>query len=318
MEIEGIVASVVGNGRVRARVSAEMDYSKITETTDLYDPDGQVVRSTQTREESANATTPTGDESVSVGNELPAANAEPGAGGSQQESTSKNEEVVNYEISRTTKTEVAEGGRIKRLSVAVLVDGIYQKDAQGTMTYNARPEAQLEQIASLVRSAIGFSKDRGDQVEVVNLQFAEVAAPATADAAPEGWVESITSMSKADMFTVAELVVVAIIALLVVLMVVRPLVRRIITPEAPPAQLKAREGAVDENGVPLLEGEGATAALPPPNNQASEALKSARAVGDVQAKAVEDVGETIKNNPDEAVTIVRDWLHQGEPDRASA
>ena len=125
-------------------------------------------------------------------------------------------------------------------------------------------------------------------------------------------------MSKADIFTVAELAVVAIIALLVVLMVVRPLVRRIITPEAPKAQLTARTGAVDENGVPLLEGEGATAALPPPNNQASEALKSARAVGDVQAKAVEDVGETIKNNPDEAVTIVRDWLHQGEPDRASA
>lgn len=317
-EIEGIVASVVGNGRVRARVSAEMDYSKITETTDLYDPDGQVVRSTQTREESANATTPTGNDGVSVGNELPAANAEQGANGSQQESTNKNEEVVNYEISRTTKTEVAEGGRIKRLSVAVLVDGIYQKDTQGAVTYTARPEAQLEQISALVRSAIGFSKDRGDQVEVVNLQFAEVTAPALADTAPEGWLESFTAMSKADIFTIAELAVVAIIALLVVLMVVRPLVRRIITPEKPPAEITAREGAVDENGVPLLQGEGATAALPPPSNQASEALKSARAVGDVQAKAVEDVGETIKNNPDEAVTIVRDWLHQGEPDRASA
>jgi len=317
-EIEGIVSNVVGSGKVRARVSAEMDYSKITETTDLYDPDGQVVRSTQTREESANATTPTGNDGVSVGNELPAANAEPGTAGNQQESTNKNEEVVNYEISRTTKTEVAEGGRIKRLSVAVLVDGIYQKDAQGAVTYNARPEAQLEQIAALVRSAIGFIKDRGDQVEIVNLRFAEEAAPALADGAPQGWMESLISMSKADIFAAAELAVVAIIALLVVLMVVRPLVRRIITPEVKTPGLIGGTTATGEGGAPQLEGPNGGLALPAPNNQAAEALKSAKAVGDVQAKAVDDVGETIKNNPDEAVTIVRDWLHQGEPERAGA
>ncbi len=70
--------------------------------------------------------------------------------------------------------------------------------------------------------------------------------------------------------------------------------------------------------MPQLEGSSSGRALPPPNNQASEALRSARAVGDVQAKAVEDVGETIKNNPDEAVTIVRDWLHQRGPEGARA
>lgn len=318
-EIEGIVSSIVGNGRVRARVSAEMDYSKITETTDLYDPDGQVVRSTQTREESANSTTPTGNDGVSVGNELPAANAEQGEGGAQQEATNKNEEVVNYEISRTTKTEVAEGGRIKRLSVAVLVDGIYQKDAQGAATYTARPEAQLEQIGALVRSAIGFSKDRGDQVEVVNLQFAEVAAPVLADGAPEGWMDSLMDMSKADIFTIAELAVVAIIALLVAFMVVRPLVKRIITSDPPAPALTDRTSVDGGGGIAQIEGPNAeNPALPPPSSQASDALKSARAVGDVQAKAVEDVGETIKNNPDEAVTIVRDWLHQDELGRASA
>ncbi|MFQ5625750.1 MAG: flagellar basal-body MS-ring/collar protein FliF, partial [Methyloligellaceae bacterium] len=152
-EIEEIVASVVGGGRVRVRVSVEMDYSKITKTTDVYDPDGQVVRSTQSREERANATTPTGNDSVSVGNELPAANPEPGSKGNQQENSNKTEEVVNYEISRTTMTETAEGGRIKRLSVAVLVDGIYEKSAQGKVNYTPRPEEQLDQIRALVSSA---------------------------------------------------------------------------------------------------------------------------------------------------------------------
>lgn len=311
-EIEGIVSSIVGNGRVRVRVSAEMDYSKITETTDLYDPDGQVVRSTQTREESASATTPSSNDAVSVANELPAANAQPGTTGNQQESSNKSEEVVNYEISHTKKTEVAEGGRIKRLSVAVLVDGVYQKDTQGALSYAPRPQEQLEQISTLVRSAIGFSKDRGDQVEVVNLRFAEVEAPALADNAPQSWMDSLLSMSKADIFTIAELTVVAIIALLVLVMVVRPLVRRIVTPEPAPALPKTG------SDMPQLEGSSSGRALPPPNNQASEALRSARAVGDVQAKAVEDVGETIKNNPDEAVTIVRDWLHQRGPEGARA
>ena len=314
-EVESIVASIVGHGHVRARVSAEMDYSKITETTDLFDPEGRVVRSTQTREENSNATTPTGNDGVSVGNELPAASVEPGGAGTQQESANKSEEVVNYEISRTTKTEVAEGGRIKRLSVAVLVDGTYQKDQQGTVTYVPRPQEQIDQISSLVRSAIGFSKDRGDQVEVVNLRFAEPQMPALADGAPQGWFDSMLNMSKADAFSVAELAVVAIIALLVMVMVVRPLVRRIITPDPTSAKALGNQNA----NYPQLGGpDSESRALPPPSNQAAEALKSARAVGDVQAKAVEDVGETIKNNPDEAVTIIRDWLHQPEQEQAGA
>ena len=311
-EVEDIVASIVGNGRVRVRVSAEMDFSKITETTDVYDPDGRVVRSTQTREENSNVTTPNGNDGVSVGNELPAANAEPGTDGSQQENASKTEEVVNYEISRTTKTAVAEGGRIKRLSIAVLVDGIYQKGANGTVTYAPRPAEQIEQISALVRSAIGFDKERGDQVQVVNLQFAEAQAPALANGAPEDWLGSMMSLSKNDYFAIAEMTVIGIVSLLVMLLIVRPLVRRIVTPEeTQPALEDMSAGGAPQltgpDGQPAGEGD---LALPPPPSQTSEALKNARAIGEVQQKAVEEVGQTIKNNPDEAVTIVRDWLQQ--------
>ncbi len=302
-EIEDIVASVVGSGRVRVRVSAEMDYSKITETTDIYDPDGQVVRSTQTREENSNATTPGGSNGVSIGNELPAANVEQGTGGNQQENASKTEEVVNYEISRTTKTEVAEGGRIKQLSVAVLVDGIYAKDAKGALNYSPRPQAQLDQITALVRTAIGFDKDRGDQVQIINLKFAKANIAAIGDGEPESFLDSMMSLSKSDYFTIAELAVIVLVSLLVLLMVVRPLVTRIVTPEATPAL------TADGNEAPQLTGpEGSELALAPPRNHTAEALESARAMGDVQAKAVEEVGETIRNNPDEAVTIVRDWI----------
>jgi flagellar M-ring protein FliF len=307
-EVEDIIARIVGDGRVRVRVSAEMDYSKITETTDLYDPDGRVVRSTQSREETSNATTPTGNDSVSVGNELPAANGAAGGDGNQQESSNKNEEIVNYEISRTTKTEVAEGGRIKRLSVAVLIDGIYQKNASGAVNYSPRPKAQIDQITALVRSAIGFDKDRGDQVQVINLRFAEIQAPALADTGPQGWLDSMMSLSKAEYFTIAELTVIGIMSLLVLMLVVRPLVRRILTPEAPAPKM----AALADNGanVPRLTGPDGELTPRDLRNQTLEAMDSARAVGEVQAKAMEDVGETVQNNPEEAVSIVRDWIQK--------
>ena len=98
---------------------------------------------------------------------------EQGRRGGARDQSKKSEETNNYEISRTTKTEVTEVGRVNRISVAVLVDGSYAKNEKGEMVYQERSKEQLDRIAALVRSAIGFDQKRGDQVEVVNLQFAE-------------------------------------------------------------------------------------------------------------------------------------------------
>ena len=89
----------------------------------------------------------------------------------------KTEEIVNYEISRTTKTEVIEGGRINRISVAVLVDGIYAKNDKGEVVYQPRSKEEIDRIAALVRTAIGFDQKRGDQVEVANLRLGGDAVP---------------------------------------------------------------------------------------------------------------------------------------------
>ena len=96
-----------------------------------------------------------------------------------RDQNSKTEEIVNYEISRTTKTEVIEAGRVNRISAAVLVDGTYSKNDKGEVVYQPRAKEEIDRIAALVRSAIGFDAKRGDQVEVVNLRFAET--PAGAD-----------------------------------------------------------------------------------------------------------------------------------------
>src|SRR5262245_28006959 len=126
-QVESIVSSVVGPGRARVQLSAEFDFNRITETFDKFDPEGRVLRSSQTREEQSQSDNREGQ--VTVGNELPGAqqqqqqaqNGQQNAG--QRDQSKKSEEIVNYEISRQTKTQVTEGGRVKRIAAAVLVDG---------------------------------------------------------------------------------------------------------------------------------------------------------------------------------------------------
>src|SRR4051794_38325115 len=144
-QIESIVSSVVGPGRARVQLSAEFDFNRITETLDKFDPEGRVLRSSQTREESA--VTDNKEGQVTVGNELPGAALNQNAAAApqnaaQRDQSKKSEEIVNYEISRTTKTEVTEGGRIKRISAAVLVDGSYGKNDKGETAYQPRTKEE--------------------------------------------------------------------------------------------------------------------------------------------------------------------------------
>ena len=143
-QVEDIVSSVVGAGRARVQLSADFDYNKITQTSDKFDPEGRVLRSSQTREESTSNGVEGGQ--VTVNNELP---GNQGGGNNQQsrDQSKKSEETNNYEISRTTKTEVTEAGRVNRISVAVLVDGSYSKNEKGEITYKERGKDELDRIA---------------------------------------------------------------------------------------------------------------------------------------------------------------------------
>jgi flagellar M-ring protein FliF len=226
-EVEAIVSSVVGPGHARVQINADFDVNRITQTSDKFDPDGRVLRSSQTREEQA-ATNDNRDGAVSVGTELPGANRQGEGSGSRGDQSRKTEEIVNYEISRTTKTEVIEAGRVNQISAAVLVDGIYTKNDKGELAYQPRPKEEIDRISALVRSAIGFDAKRGDQVEVVNLRFAETTPSPINE--PIGWM-SYLQFTKDDIMRGAELGVMVLLGLVVLLMVVRPLVRRIITPE---------------------------------------------------------------------------------------
>src|SRR5690606_9696599 len=123
--VERLLEQSVGPGAVRAEVSAELNFDRVTTNAETFDPDSQVARSTQTREENSASKDSRGDQSVTVANNLPEAQAAQEADRASSTSTSSLvEETVNYEISKIVKTQVHEAGTVKRLSVAVLVDGV--------------------------------------------------------------------------------------------------------------------------------------------------------------------------------------------------
>jgi flagellar M-ring protein FliF len=319
-QVESIVTSVVGPGRARVQLTADFDFNRITQTSDKFDPEGRVVRSSQTREEILPGSDPASGP-VSVGNELPgAAQSRQAAEAAQpREPNRKSEEIVNYEISRTTKTEVIEGGRINRISVAVVVDGNYTKNDKGELAYEPRSKEEIDRIAALVRSAIGFDQKRGDQVEVANLRLAETPPPAPA-AEPAGFL-SFLQFTKDDIMHGIELAVMALLGLLVLLLVVRPMIRRILTaadnaaPPAPaPAQVNALALAQAAGIVPAAGGSSVAIAPSEPitlaPSRTSTMIDIAQVQGQVHAQSVQKVGELADKNPNETVSIIRSWLHE--------
>jgi len=315
-QVETIVSSVVGPGRARVQVSADFDFNRVTQTSDKFDPEGRVVRSSQTREESS--ATGERENQVTVGNEIPGGGNQqrpqqqqqqggPEGNANPRDQSRKTEEIVNYEISKTTKTEVMEGGRINRISLAVLVDGTYGKNDKGEVTYQPRSKEEMEQIGALVRSAIGFDQKRGDQVEVVNLRFAEM--PATPITEPTGWLAAL-QFTKDDIMRAIELGVMGLLGLVVMLMVVRPLVRRVLAPEiralAAPV-LGIAEGDADAKAEAEAE------AVKAEQSHAAKMIDIAQVQGQVHAQSVQKVGDLADKNPNEAVSIIRQWLNESSP-----
>jgi flagellar M-ring protein FliF len=310
--IESLVNSVVGSGRARVQLSAEFDFNRITQTSDKFDPESRVVRSSQSREEvSGNGDNGAG--AVSVGNELPNSNVRPEGQPGALSQNRKTEEVVNYEISRTTKTEVIEGGRVNRISVAVVVDGTYAKNDKGETTYQPRSKEEIDRIAALVRSTIGFDAKRGDQVEVANLRLAET--PAIPLAEPHG-VLGMMQFTKDDVMRGIELGVMALLGLLAMLLIVRPMLRRILASAAPAAPIAIANpygySVATAADVPAIAAapQPQQPLPPPPPSRTSTMIDIAQVQGQVHAKSVQKVGELADRNPNETAAIIRNWLHE--------
>ena len=247
-----LLERTVGFGKVRAEVRADIDFDRIETNQEIYDPDGQVVRSTQTIEDSSQSKDGASD-AVSVGQNLPDA-SQIGSGAGGESAAKRTEEAVNFEITKTVRHSVRNAGKINRLSVAVLVDGVTTPDANGKETYRPRSPEEMAQIEKLVRSAIGFDSARGDTIEVVNMRFAAADA---GDAA--GANDEIFGFKQDNLLRLAEVVVLATVGILVILLVVRPLISKVFEATAATAEAIAQSAEQQQQMLTDQSGGGAAA-----------------------------------------------------------
>ena len=302
--IEDMVSEIVGFGKVRANVTADLDFDRVSTNSEIYDPEGQVVRSTQIIEESAEENEADNNQGVTVANNLPglagAPNAEAPFVGSRN---NRLEEVTNYEITKRIENHVRESGEVNRLSVAVLVDGVYTTDAEGNRVYEPRNEQQLEQIESLVQSAIGYDPSRGDTIEVVNMQF--VGGDIIEEALPD---TTIMGFERADLLDIAETVTLAIVALLVVLLVLQPLVNKLV--EGASEIAGSMDNELENMITSQLEQQKALSAPNLDDEDEGSMINMDKVSGRVKASSVQKVNELVEKHPNETVSVIRGWMYQ--------
>jgi len=263
--IQELLTPLVGPGRVRAQVVAQVDMSSTESTREQYNPQGQVVRSESTSEESAKnggsaaggvpgaltnqppqpgvalppGAAPTTAQSGAAANTAAGAAAAPGTNAASTEVTgpdSKSRQTTrNYEIDRTMAYTRQPAGRVTRLSVAVLIDNLRVTDKDGKVTETPMPQEQLDRLTALVRDAVGFDAARGDTVNVVNSSFLGE-TPQVA-----GELESVPIWERAWAQTLAKVIAGLIVLLIIIFSVLKPLAKGLINAAKMP---QLRQGAL--------------------------------------------------------------------------
>lgn len=313
---EEILERSLGPGRVRAEATVELDLDRVSETREMFDPEGQVVRSTQTANNSSKTSEST--PSVSVQNNLPNADAGAANTGSQEQ---RQDETTNFEISKTVRSLVRDQAQIRRISMAVLVDGTEEKAADGTTTYRPRPAEDLERMTRLVKTAIGFDAKRGDQLEMVNMRFAAREEPAVIEPARLFGLP----IGKDDLMGIARTAIPAVVVLAMLLFILRPMILRLTAPaaggEAGGQYALAGEGGGDAEFTAggarggTLAGSPGGAALAyvsgdgTPGDEDGE-MNLANVEGAVRAASMRRLTSLVERHPEESLSIVRAWLRQ--------
>ena len=298
MQVQNLLERTVGEGKVRAQVNLEMDFDQIVTKEEIYDPDTQVVRSQATiTEEGINNSR---ENPVTVAQNIPNGDMmSTGTGSSSQ--TSRTEETINYEISKVVRNKVKNTGTVKRLTVAVMVDGVYGKNAEGKMVYRPRTPEEMEQINALVRSSVGYDANRGDVVEVENMRFVNM-MPEIEE------VQEILIMgfTKDELIRIAEGIGVAVVAILVILLVIRPLINNAFDVSGNNNDGRLLGSNPEDDNLLLSN------FLNDDESGVGELINLNKIDGRVKVSSLKKVSDIVEKNPDAAVNVIRGWLYSND------
>lgn len=304
--IERLLEQSLGMGKVKAEVHADIDFDRVVTNSEKYDPEGQVARSVQSVTETEQTQDQSTGGSVSVANNLPAAQAQQSSGGGGQSNRRRNEETTNFEITKQITNSVKETGTVKRLSVAVLVDGNYTTNEEGDAVYAPRSADELKQIERLVQSAIGYDSTRGDDVQVINMQFAQ--------AGTDLFEESSFEWLKKDLNSIIQTMVLGGVAILAILLVIRPLVARAIDSAA----ITAREDELEQAALAapsvaarLSDMTRIAVPLQQEEDEGEDMINIDRISGKLRSSNYNKINSMVDKHPEETSQILRSWLATG-------
>ena len=299
--IEELLASTLGTGKVKAQVALEMNFDRVVTNSEIFDPDGAVVRSVQSFDEREQTpVSNVGGVDASVANNIPGGSSGDEGAANKFAILEKSDQTTNYEISKTIKNHISESGIVTKMSIGILVDGIYNTDPEtGEKEYSPRSKEDLDKIANLIKVAVGFDDDRSDKIEVINMKFSSEF---------DSFDEDDSNWIREELPGLFQTLIFAIVVLLVLVTVIRPIALKAFeirkTGEFGAESLGGKEFAAD--GTPIPTGE----------NISPEAITSAPVDGEapeasyIKTDPIIKVNNIADSSPQDLVNILRKWLNE--------
>jgi flagellar M-ring protein FliF len=301
--IEALLDRTLGLNKTRVEVSVDMDFDQVSSTSVLFDPEGQVVKNQIINEEGVSTSEKSASsDAVSIQNSLPVGQERQGnTGNNNKNQTSNIEENINYEISNTTKTYVKELGTIKRLSIAVMVDGNYKKKNDGTQEYQPRSDEELNKLKDLVKTATGYKEDRGDVVSLVNLKFSELPQ----DTIPEKQENPFFGL---NLNKLAELSITALVVLIGLFTVVKPFISSLMRTTSS-RSLSGNSEILSDSSTKIHVENQSNTNRSTDSKQAQPPINIDHIEGMVNQSSTKKIAELVDRHPEEAVSIIRSWMY---------
>jgi flagellar M-ring protein FliF len=298
--VERLLAARVGPGKAVVEVAVDLvsDRESITERS--FDPQGRVAISSETEERSGSSTEPGGN--VTVASNLPEGDGAAGAQGQSQ--TSETRERINYEVSETQREILRIPGATRRMTVAVMVDGVVSIAADGTRSWTPRLEEELATLRELVASAVGLDDARGDILTLKSLEFQELPPPFGTEASSS----FLPQIGPLDVMSMVQTAVLALVALVLGLFVLRPILTSANRPAlAPPGQTLALPPAAGFAGA-ALDGEVETGfAIPGYPGSARDTAGE-----DTEDDPASRLRRLIEQRQTESIEVLRGWMETEE------
>ncbi len=289
-KLETMFEEVVGVGKVIARVSADVDFNQVNTTEELYDPDGQVVRSEQLSNESNKQNGDSTKGIPGVKGDLATFSGTSG-GGSNSSGSSRNSVTRNYEISKTVKKTKDSVGTIKKITVALMVDGSYKmvKGPKGRMIseYVPRSKAELASFTRMAQKAVGLDPDRGDTIEVVSMPFFTSNTQVESTGNGSKWQQLVIRLAQPIMYL--------ILAVCFILFAARPFFR-----------LLSNKQLEEEKQAMLAASRLSTAGGQNGGEKEEDLTLPSKGMSDK-----EKIYKLAQSDPDRAADLVRRWLREG-------